>query len=200
MKPFGISIQGRVKNFNIPQNQPLLPLFEAIVNAFHAIDERREKDHNYCNPSITIEIEREGQLSLIDSAERNPIQSITVSDNGIGFDVNNFKSFLESDSTYKAAIGGKGVGRFSWLVAFEKATIDSIFTDEDGNRVKRSFDFTQNSEGIDDTLVDCNEENNITRVKLINFKTNYQKNAPKQLATIATSVNANMYLSHIPGK
>ena len=114
-------------------------------------------------------------MSLIDSAERNPIQSITVSDNGIGFDVNNFKSFLESDSTYKAAIGGKGVGRFSWLVAFEKATIDSIFTDEDGNRVKRSFDFTQNSEGIDDTLVDCNEENNITRVKLINFKTNYQK-------------------------
>lgn len=188
MKPFGISIQGRVKNFNIPQNQPLLPLFEAIVNAFHAIDERREKDHNYCNPSITIEIEREGQLSLIDSAERNPIQSITVSDNGIGFDVNNFKSFLESDSTYKASIGGKGVGRFSWLVAFEKAAIDSIFTDEDGNRVKRSFDFTQNSEGIDDTLVDCNEENNITRVKLINFKTNYQKNAPKQLATIATRI------------
>ena len=99
MKPFGISIQGRVKNFNIPQNQPLLPVFEAIVNAFHAIDERRGKDHNYCNPSITIEIEREGQLSLIDSAERNPIQSITVSDNGIGFDVNNFKSFLESDSS-----------------------------------------------------------------------------------------------------
>lgn len=33
MRPFSINIRGRVKNFNLPKNQPLVPLFEAIVNA-----------------------------------------------------------------------------------------------------------------------------------------------------------------------
>ena len=32
MRPFSINIRGRVKNFNLPKNQPLVPLFEAIVN------------------------------------------------------------------------------------------------------------------------------------------------------------------------
>lgn len=30
MRPFSINIRGRVKNFNLPKNQPLVPLFEAI--------------------------------------------------------------------------------------------------------------------------------------------------------------------------
>lgn len=44
MRPFSINIRGRVKNFNLPKNQPLVPLFEAIVNAIHAIDERKSTD------------------------------------------------------------------------------------------------------------------------------------------------------------
>ena len=36
---FLINITGRINNFNLPKNQPLLPLFEAIVNSFHAIEE-----------------------------------------------------------------------------------------------------------------------------------------------------------------
>ena len=78
MKPFAINIQGRIKNFSIPQSQPLLPMFEAIVNAFHAIDERKEADKDYKDPCITIEIERENQLSLLEGEENNPIQSISV--------------------------------------------------------------------------------------------------------------------------
>lgn len=188
MKPFAINIQGRVKNFSIPQSQPLLPLYEAIVNAFHAIDERKEADKDYIDPCITIEIERESQLSLLEGEENNPIQSIIITDNGIGFNGDNFGSFLESDSTYKEAIGGKGVGRFSWLVAFEKASVVSVFIDEDGQKVKRTFDFLPSSKGIDDELVECNSESIQTCVKLINYKGNYQKNAPKQLSTIATRI------------
>jgi len=41
-----------------------------------------------------------------------------VTDNGIGLDENNMRSFLQSDSTYRAEKGGKGVGRFAWLKAF----------------------------------------------------------------------------------
>ena len=45
MRPFSINIRGRVKNFNLPKNQPLVPLFEAIVNAIHAIGERNPPIH-----------------------------------------------------------------------------------------------------------------------------------------------------------
>lgn len=188
MKPFGISLQGRVKNFRIPVSQPLFPVFEAIINSFHAIDERREKDFSYTNPFITIEIVRDGQLALLDSDEKNAIKSVYITDNGIGFNSLNFESFLESDSTYKAAIGGKGVGRLSWLVAFEKASIDSIFQDEDGNTVKRTFDFLLSSNGIEDELTDYERTENRTCVKLLNLKNDYQKNAPKQLSTIAARI------------
>ena len=42
MRKFGINLRGRIKNFNLPKNQPLIPLFEAIVNSIHAIDERKK--------------------------------------------------------------------------------------------------------------------------------------------------------------
>lgn len=47
MRSFSINIQGRVKNFNLPKNQPLVPLFEAIVNAIHAIGERKSTDPSF---------------------------------------------------------------------------------------------------------------------------------------------------------
>lgn len=140
MVGFGINIKGRVKNFPLPKNQPLIPLYEAIVNSFHAIDERKKKDSSFRNGHITIFLEREGQLQLTGADSLSCVENISVIDNGIGFNEDNFLSFMESDSTYKEAFGGKGVGRFSWLVVFEKARIESIYNTEEGY-VKRSFDF-----------------------------------------------------------
>ena len=48
------------------------------------------------------------------------------------------KSFLQSDSTYRAEKGGKGVGRFAWLKAFKEADIESSFIDA-GEWVRRKF-------------------------------------------------------------
>ena len=36
MRLFSINIRGRVKNFDLPKNQPLVPLFEAIVDKINA--------------------------------------------------------------------------------------------------------------------------------------------------------------------
>ncbi|MDO5139509.1 MAG: ATP-binding protein, partial [Oscillospiraceae bacterium] len=71
-----------------------------------------------------------------------------VIDNGVGLDENNMRSFLQSDSTYKASIGGKGVGRFSWLKAFSKADIESIFLDADSTPVRRQFEFSLEKQEI----------------------------------------------------
>lgn len=39
MAGFTIDLAGRVRNFDLPKNQPLIPLYEAIVNSIYAIQE-----------------------------------------------------------------------------------------------------------------------------------------------------------------
>lgn len=188
MKAFSISIKGRVKNFSLPKNQPLVPLFEAIVNSIHSIEERRNSDSTFNNGTVTIYIERDDTQTTLDSF-LSPVKNFRVVDNGIGFNEANIESFLMSDSTYKEKIGGKGVGRFSWLLAFEKAEIDSIYKDND-DLLERSFSFHIDSDGIDDRLEDYNGDytDNTTCVYLKNYKSNYQENVPKNTKTIAMRI------------
>lgn len=47
MRPFSIDLLGRIKNFNLPKNQPLVPLFEAVVNSIHAIQERWDAGESF---------------------------------------------------------------------------------------------------------------------------------------------------------
>lgn len=122
MKPYLVNIKGRVKNFSLPKKWTLIPLYEAVVNSLHAIEERRINEKFFKDGKIVIEAVRDGQISLLED-EVAPISSFIISDNGIGFNEQNMQSFLESDSTYKSNIGGKGVGRFSWLKVFKNASI-----------------------------------------------------------------------------
>lgn len=187
MRPFSISLQGRLKNFNLPKNQPLLPLFEAIVNSIHAIEERKRSGDVF-EGKIEVTIVREDQLQLEEMGELSAIQSFTICDNGVGFNEPNYASFLESDSTYKASYGGKGVGRFSWLIAFEKAEIESIYTDN-GEYVRRVFEFSPTQRDFDDRLYDVPaQEDNKTTVKLINCISPYSNNLPKRGMTIAMRI------------
>ena len=53
MRSFSINLRGRIKNFNLPKNQHLIPLFEAIVNSIHAIEERRNATEGFRAVSYT---------------------------------------------------------------------------------------------------------------------------------------------------
>lgn len=189
MRNFSINLIGRVKNFNLPKNKPLLPLFEAIVNSIHSIEERKQYDNGFSEGIITIKAVRDSQMILPGIENSVPeIVGFIVEDNGMGFNERNINSFMESDSTYKADKGGKGVGRFSWLKAFKKASISSVYMDE-GEYVKRCFEFSASNTEIDDTLVDCNEANdNLTTVFLENYKAEYKQSLPKQGETIAIKI------------
>lgn len=188
VRGFSVNIKGRVKNFTLPKNQPLIPLFEAIVNSLHAIEERKRNDRGFSKGHIVIEVERESQLFIQKIDTLSAIESFVVKDNGVGFNEPNLRSFMESDSTYKADKGGKGVGRFSWLIAFQKTTIDSIYLDN-GKFVKRSFEFSIEQAEINDTLEDCkNVTDNLTTIRLTNCLEPYRTNLPKQAHTIAMRV------------
>lgn len=189
MKHFSINLIGRVKNFNLPKNKPLLPLFEAIVNSIHSIEERKQNDISFSDGIITIKSVRDNQMVLPELENVLPeVVGFIVEDNGMGFNDRNLNSFMESDSTYKADKGGKGVGRFSWLKAFEKASICSVYMDE-GEYVKRCFEFSALNPEIDDSLEDYQGANgNLTSVSLENYKTEYRNNLPKNGETIALKI------------
>lgn len=187
MRSYSINLEGRVRNFPLPKNRPLIPLYEAVVNSIHAIEERRDMDITFKDGNITIDIIRSPQLSLSD-IELPAVEGFKVTDNGIGFNERNIESFLESDSTYKSGIGGKGVGRFSWLKTFGSVFISSIYMDE-GVFVKREFSFDLSNPYIDDALFECNDTNDyLTTVTLDTYLPAYREYVPKQLETIAMRI------------
>lgn len=197
MAGFTIDLVGRVKNFDLPKTQPLIPLYEAVVNSIYAIEERQSKED--FEGRIDIKIIREPQqvasIEGIDSSI-NEIIGFTIIDNGVGLDENNMRSFLQSDSAYRADKGGKGVGRFSWLKAFQKTEVESIFK-EDGMWVKRSFDFSLDNLDIDDRLNEVSDvSDNMTRISLVNYLPMYRKHVNKNAETIAMKLmqHCMMYL------
>lgn len=105
-------VAGRVRNVQLPASKPLLPLFEAIVNSIHAIEDTGKRDGR-----IEVEVLRSGGLFGQADHQNADIAGFSVIDNGIGFDDQNFDAFTTSDTTYKASRGGKGIGRFMWLTA-----------------------------------------------------------------------------------
>lgn len=196
MAVFSIDLPGRVKNFELPRTKPLMPLFETIVNSIYAIEERQQNENDF-DGYINVQIVREPQMRVqaegIDSSI-NDITGFVVTDNGIGFDDNNMKSFLQSDSTYRAEKGGKGVGRFAWLKAFKTANIESSFKDDE-DWVQRKFCFSLAQKEINDSLVDIEpQQDNKTVVSLEDCLLPYKKNLPKKGEVIATKIMQHCFI------
>ena len=177
-------VAGRVRNVQLPTSKPLLPLFEAIINSIQAIEDSGAKDGR-----IEIEVLRDpGSLFLESDRSQADITGFVVRDNGIGFDDRNFEAFTTSDTTFKASRGGKGIGRFMWLAAFDHAEIESVFQ-VDGRRKCRRFIFNAKGNGIEDaSCVDSAAEDRATVVRLVGFSEKYQIHCPKRLETIAAFI------------
>jgi len=109
----------------------LLPLFEAISNSIHSVQERYKT--------------RVSKRGNIDVTVARPFShrplTITVADNGIGLDDRNFEAFCTTDTDHKINVGGKGVGRLLWLDCFQQIQIESVYQKDDQLR-RRSFDFS----------------------------------------------------------
>ena len=171
------SVIGRIRNTNLPRAKALLPLFEAVVNSFHAIEE--VSDHP--NPLIRIEATRE---RLLDKDELGEFERFAVIDNGSGFNDPNYESFETVDTQYKHAVGGKGLGRFSWLKAFYHVEIDSHYRDGDGLK-HRAFDFFPREDEAEALPEPSSEAESRTTVQLVGFKSPYKESCPKDLEAIA---------------
>ena len=185
------SLRGRVKNTGLPKSHALLPLLEAAVNGIQAIDARFVG--NSSQGRLDLKIVRSAQAGFDleftgpGRAPLEPIVGFVVTDNGVGFNPENMKSFETLDSDYKSAAGCRGVGRLLWLKAFSKVMVKSTYEDEQGTLHGRQFRFSveREVEPLDwaETLDDTG-----TIVELDGFGPAYQKSAPKTAAAIAREV------------
>jgi hypothetical protein len=130
-----IDIANQVRQTTLPAWRPLIPVFEAIMNSVQAIMDANLPDN--IPGQILVEIERDRGLF---QNENPPVVAFRIIDNGIGLDDENFDSFNTAFSPHKLRAGGKGLGRFTWLKAFERANIESTFRSESG-LLTRSFVF-----------------------------------------------------------
>lgn len=126
------NIVKRIDRLPKPKNvtAAMQPLFEAISNAIHSVQNRFAETVNH-----------DGKIHVTVNTNRNKDQVwATVEDNGLGLDEKNWDAFTETDTDNKISIGGKGVGRLLWLDCFQKINVVSTFKAKDGME-RRSFDF-----------------------------------------------------------
>ena len=174
------NLRGRLRNTNLAQHDGLFPVFEAVVNSIHSLEEREKF---FVDGKIILNIKRSGQSSLV--PEKQDIVGFDIEDNGVGFDNDNMKSFQTLDSEHKIDKGCKGIGRLLWLKAFNYVKIESIFNDIDHQVRKRFFAFN-----LDNGVVEKNNEESSsgevkTTVILSGFKEKYRKSTPKNIDHIA---------------
>lgn len=147
-----MDLPGRLRNTKVAAQDAFLPLFEAVVNSIHSTEDRFG-DGVEANGRVDIHVHRTQQRALLASAGRPPVEDIegfTIVDNGDGFTDRNLQSFETADSDAKLARGGKGIGRLTWLVVFQRAEVRSTFQGADGARFQRSFVFSPTATGISD--------------------------------------------------
>jgi len=188
------NLKGRLRNTSLPLSSGLMPLFEAVVNSIHAIEETKMPlDRGLVRVEI-LRKAKNGELSLDESKRRGPdakgdILGFRITDNGVGFNAENMKSFNTLDSDHKMSKGGRGVGRLLWLKAFKVVKVESVFKDEESNpkRIKFRFD---SSVGVSDEAYEDVAATTPTGsvIELDGFDPRYREYSRKTGKTISESI------------
>ena len=179
------NLRSKVRQTELGKSQGLRPVFEAIANAFDAILDSGKQSGG----SITIRLIRgkTDQPNLPKTGKPlRPVIGFEVEDNGIGFTTANFASFKQAYSDNKRNTGGKGCGRFLWLVAFNSAKVESHYLDQE-KVLGRSFTFD-----IENEVVECQSAstrphvNTGSLVRLVDMKGGYV--CPLKTDTVARHI------------
>lgn len=108
----------------------LLPTLEAVSNAMHGIDARFEENAR-----------KDGKIDIAFTNVNDPDRiTISVTDNGIGLNESNYRSFKTPFSGFKLKENGRGFGRFIAFKVFRRAMYSSRF-EADNVPVYRAFRF-----------------------------------------------------------
>ncbi len=139
MKHKTIDLTAEVKRATLPDGLQgfLFPMYEAISNAFHSIEDRWEND-----------LEDKGRL---DVTFDDQAREVTIKDNGSGFDEANLSAFLTPLTGNKYERGGKGFGRFMAFKVYSRVFYSSGQKKPDGMLTKGCYRYDPFSN--DDNLI-----------------------------------------------
>ena len=117
--------------------------------------------------------------------EPKHFENFVVTDNGNGFNTENYISFLEAYSQLKLKKGCKGIGRFLWLKAFNKVVIKSTYFEDDQWHL-RTFDFSKNGVNPEqnDSIFESDNALQQTIVSLNGFKNPYRDSVAYSLESL----------------
>ena len=159
-------VKNLVDSIDLTSDDALLPLFECVVNSIISLKQQSKVKKE--NKNIQIQIYRGKPPTQPEFYGINTISRIKITDNGLGFDDRNFRSFKTPlTQLYRDNFGCKGVGRFTWLAAFDVIIIKSNYFF--GNSWKyREFKFSVVKEIFDIVEKDSDNKKYKTSVELIN--------------------------------
>ena len=116
-------------------------LFEAITNALHS---NSTKVQCFLNSNQVL------QTNDGEGIAQRKVDDIVVTDNGDGFNRDNFESFCKYRSAFKISLGCKGVGRFIFLKVYSRVLYTSTIK-EMGMERSFLFDLNFDTENINET-------------------------------------------------
>lgn len=184
-------IVGRVNRLALRPSEKtaLLPLMEAISNSVYAITDLYD-DKAAARGRITVSIHRD---------DDRRVTGFDVTDNGIGFTDENYKSFKTPDSRLKEARGGKGVGRLAWLKVFNHIGIDSTYSNGvEWKRRRFDFRFTDRNQ-IEEHETEPEHQTHRTVVSFKGFAPLFDGRAPVAPGIIQNRVAAHFIPLFVAG-
>ena len=178
------NIKGLVDRLELSTAKAMMPLYEAVSNAVDAIEEH---GNGFGNHSIRIRLVTSNDLARQAGDETLVVDGFDVVDDGVGFNDKNLASFQEAHTLSKVKVGGRGVGRFTFLKVFSSVRIRSVFI-SDGRALLREFDFS-----IQDELKGAGATSEVdeacgTRISLRGIDDKFRSGWPTQPETIAERV------------
>lgn len=184
------NIKGLVDRLELSQGKAMMPLYEAISNAVDAIEEHQD---GFSNHSIRIRLVASNDLAHQAGDGTLVVDGFDVIDDGVGFNDKNLASFQEAHTLSKVKVGGRGVGRFTFLKVFSSVHIRSVFK-RDGKALLREFDFS-----IQDELKGADTTSEVkepcgTHTSLRGMDDKFRAGWPTQPETIAERIIAHFLI------
>lgn len=107
----------------------LQPLYEAFTNCLEAIELRKRKGDSFA-PRIFVDFYYDADTE----GKNSDLSKIVVSDNGIGFDDDNYQR-LQIFKDESKGFNNRGSGRLQFILSFEKAQYESTYKQD--NEIRR---------------------------------------------------------------
>lgn len=200
--PIIVNVAGQVGQIKLSTTKALWPLFETVINSIQSLE-----DSNVDEKKIVIDALRPDHVQLKTDGQGNMIEELThfetfvVTDNGNGFNTENYTSFLEAYSQLKVRKGCKGIGRFLWLKAFDRVDIKSTYF-EDGRWHLRTFDFalTGVNPEQNDSILESDDAVQQTIVSLNGFRNPYRDSVAYSLESLVKKIIEHCLPYFITGK